>query len=120
MLLLNKESDAGITGFKEKKLFPQKINNRIVVIGPEFLKFLCSYEETFNKFSGSDREMLSCCLGLFCLDSFAEAGAEANFPATHMYLFVNICLLITARAELFFQLTQVELNSIFETEIDCI
>ena len=43
-----------------------------------------------------------------------------NFPATHMYLFVNICLLITARAELFFQLTQVELDGIFETEIDCI
>ena len=74
MLLLNKGSDAGITGFKEKKLFPQKINNRIVVIGPEFLKFLCSYGETFNKFSVSDRKMLSCCLGLFCLDSFAEAG----------------------------------------------
>ena len=55
VLLLGEQSGAGSTGFKEKKLFPQKINNRIVVSGPELCgRFRCrgGLEGTFCRRRG--------------------------------------------------------------------
>ena len=49
VLLLGEQSGAGSTGFKEKKLFPQKINNRIVVSGPELCgRFRCGCRGGFD------------------------------------------------------------------------